>query len=70
MGATDITEVCQCIDTLNRFTKANAQGGILDLKAADHTTVDLVIKHIDEFAAKRLFQDMQERLLVMSNYKI
>ena len=70
LGTSDITEVCECIDTLNRFTKANPQGGILDLQASDHLTVNLAIKHIDEFAAKRLFQDMQERLLVMSNYKI
>ena len=66
----DMKELCCCIDVLNQFMSSNPRGGILDRSADDHSTVDLSIKHLHEFASKKLFQDMQERLLLMSHYKI
>lgn len=85
VGCVEIEELCRSIDIFQQYTGNNkTEVKILKLsvdefddedpeKATTDTEVGRnsnVVRFVESFSSKKLFQDMQERLLVMSHYRL
>ena len=82
VGCVEIKELCNCIDVAVKFLRRGTMAtlspqGVPDSPSwVDEGTADneglqrLTIKKLETFSSKKLMQDMQERLLLMSHYKL